>query len=111
MVRVTDTLLREMAQAVVRAADPQQVLVFGSHARGDARAGSDVDLLVVEDEPFGPQRSRRGELRRIRRALAGFRVPKDVLVYSSEEVSRWRDSPNHVAARAYREGEILYVRP
>lgn len=111
MVQITDNILRDMAHAVVQATNPQQVLVFGSHARGDAVTGSDVDLLVVEDEPFGPRRSRREELRRIRRALLGFRVPKDVLVYSSEEVARWRESPNHVVARAYREGEVLYVRP
>ncbi|MFM7289713.1 MAG: nucleotidyltransferase domain-containing protein, partial [Planctomycetia bacterium] len=39
-----------MTRAVVAAVHPEQVLVFGSHARGDATADSDVDLLVVEKE-------------------------------------------------------------
>ncbi|MCX7111014.1 MAG: nucleotidyltransferase domain-containing protein [Proteobacteria bacterium] len=33
--------------------------MFGSRARGDARPDSDVDLLIIESEPFSVQRSRR----------------------------------------------------
>lgn len=110
MASVTETEpFQEMARAVVGAVHPEEVILFGSHARGDATSHSDVDLLVVEADPFGPHRSRREELRRIRRALALFRVPKDVLLYSREEVGRWKDSPNHVIHRAYREGKVLYV--
>ena len=65
-------------------------------------------ILVVEDEPFGAHRSRREELRRIRQALARFRVPKDILVYSRAEVQQWRHALNHVIAKAYREGTVLY---
>ncbi len=36
-------LLAEMARAVVESVHPEQVLVFGSHARGTATAASDVD--------------------------------------------------------------------
>ena len=44
------SLLAEMTRAVVETVNPEQVLVFGSHARGDATAESDVDLLVVESQ-------------------------------------------------------------
>jgi predicted nucleotidyltransferase len=97
-----------MTRAVVETVSPEQVLVFGSHARGDATAESDVDLLVVESQPFGLGRSRRHELQRIRRALSRFPVPKDVLVYSRDEVERWKDSQNHIIRKAYREGKVLY---
>lgn len=104
----TSNLLKEMTRAVVEAVHPEQVLVFGSHARGDATADSDVDLLVVEKEPFDLGRSRRHELRQIRRALSRFPVPKDVLVYSRDEVERWKASRNHIIRKAYREGKVLY---
>jgi hypothetical protein len=67
-----------------------------------------ADLLIVESEPFGPGRSRREELRRIRRALSRFHVPKDVLLYSRPEIDRWMTAPNHVIRKAYREGRVLY---
>lgn len=41
-------------------------------------------------------------------ALSDIRGPKDLLVYSEDEVARWRDTSNHVVARALREGEVLY---
>ena len=110
MIPVTDGLLGAMVQAIVDEVDPERVVLFGSRGRGDERESSDVDLIVVEAEPFGPERSRRKELVRLYHALAGFRVPHDVLVFSHEDVDYWRDSLNHVLARALREGKVLYER-
>ncbi len=110
MVPVTDALLDKMVQAIVAEVDPEQVILFGSRARGDAREDSDVDLVVVEAEPFGPERSRRQELVRLYHALVEFPVSTDILVYSHDDVDYWRDSLNHVLARALREGKVLYER-
>ena len=111
MTPVTDELLDQMVRAIVEAVDPEQVILFGSRARGDAREASDVDLVVVESEPFGKTRSRRLEAVRLWQALSSFVVPKDILVYSLDEVALWRDSLNHVLAQALREGKVLYERP
>ncbi len=106
-----DLLLQQMTAAIVESADPEQVILFGSRARGDAGMDSDIDLLIVEAEPFGPDRDRGVVETRLWRALAKFHVPKDILVYSRDEVDYWRDSLNHVLARALREGRVLYERP
>ena len=53
-----------LVEAIVREAAPEAVILFGSHARGDARPDSDVDLIVIEAEPFTAQRSRRAEYSR-----------------------------------------------
>ena len=108
--QVDDALLRRMTAALVEAADPEQVILFGSHARGEAGPDSDIDLIVVEAEPFGPERDRFAEALRLWRTLDAFRVAADVLVYSRDEVEYWRDSLNHVLARALREGRVLYER-
>ena len=111
MTHVTDDDVDRMVRAIVDEVDPEQVVLFGSRARGDERGSSDVDLVVIEAEPFGPARSRRKEMVRLYHALAGFHVPADLLVYSHEDVDYWRDSLNHVLARALREGKVLYERP
>ena len=102
--------LDRMVRAIVDEADPEQIILFGSRARGDATAESDYDLIVVEAAPFDEGRSRISEAARLYRALAGFEVEVDVLVYCRDDVACWRDSLNHVLARALREGRVLYDR-
>lgn len=109
-VEVTEALLRQMVEVIVDEVDPEQVILFGSHARGDASADSDVDLVIVESDPFDENRDRRAEIVRLSWALAHFAVPKDILVYSRDEVEYWRDSINNILARALREGRVLYER-
>ena len=105
-----DALLDRMIRTLVAEADPEQVILFGSRARGDARPDSDVDLLVVESEPFGAGRCRHAETVRLCQALPATPVARDILVYSRDEIERWRGSLNHVAARALREGRVLYAK-
>ena len=110
MTQSTDNFIDRMVRAIVDEVDPEQVILFGSRARGEAAADSDVDFVVVEAAPFGAERDRRAETTRLWRALAGFDVSKDILLFSRDEVEYWRDSLNHVLARALREGEVLYER-
>ena len=105
---MNDETLAGMVERIVSEVDPEQVYMFGSRARGTATELSDLDILVVERDPFGRERSRRREMARLWRLLAEYRVPKDILVYSSEEVRHWRGARNHVIAHALREGRLLH---
>lgn len=108
MVEVNEEVLNRIVEAIVREVDPEQIWLFGSRGRGEGGAESDVDLLVVESEPFGPGRSRWQELVRLYEAVVPLRVPVDLLVYSRHEVAEKRHWCNHVIARAMREGRQLY---
>jgi predicted nucleotidyltransferase len=110
LVSLSQQLIEGMVQTIVEEVGPRRIYLFGSCARGNATGDSDVDLLVVEDQRFGPDRSRWSELKRIRKALRSFRVPKDVLVYSQDEFEKWEDSTHHVIAHAVTEGKLLYER-
>jgi predicted nucleotidyltransferase len=110
MITVTEEVLKDMVQAIVREVDPEEIWLFGSRARGQAGPDSDVDLMVIESEPFGPQRSRWHEVTRLYDVAANLRVATDILVYSRDEVERRRQWRNHVIARALREGRLLYER-
>ena len=107
----SDALLERMVRAIVEEVDPEQVILFGSRARGDATAESDFDFIVVEAGPFDAGRSRHCEEVRLYRALAGCGASTDILVYCQDDVEYWRDSLNNVLARALREGKVLYERP
>jgi len=109
--KLTEELLTRIVDTIVKEADPEQVYLFGSYARGQATDDSDLDLLIVEKDGFGPEKSRRSEMGRLWRALAGYRVPKDILVFTTDEIARWQDSKYHVIAYALKEGKLLYERP
>ena len=108
---VSEESLARIVRVIVNEVDPETVILFGSQARGDATPNSDVDLIVIESEPFDASCSRLREAARLYRALAHFPVTKDILLYSQGEVEYWKDSLNYVIARALREGRVLYERP
>ena len=89
---------------------PDKIILFGSRARGEERADSDVDLLVIESEPFGPSRSRFHEIATLERAIGTIPLATDILVYSVAEVERLKQSANHIVAHALREGKVLHAR-
>ena len=109
---VTSLSSLRLATEIIRCElNPDAIILFGSQATGNATLDSDTDILVVDGESFGPERQRRLVLARLRNALGAITSPMDVLLYSRKEYNYWKDAPNHIIARALREGKILYERP
>lgn len=106
----TKTLLESMVEVIVEIASPEKIILFGSQARGTARKDSDYDFLIIDADPFEEGRSRWKSVSKLGRALAKFRVPKDILLYSAEEVEQRRHWKNNVISYALKEGKVLYER-
>ena len=111
MIRAADEkLIDSMKEIIVQTTNPRRIVLFGSYAAGTATKDSDADFLVIEDDPFGPGRSRRKEAAKIWAALLPFEIAKDILVYSLDEVKRYENNPQHVVGQAIKTGRILYER-
>jgi predicted nucleotidyltransferase len=104
--RSTDEFIAEMTRRIVEQFDPLQVILFGSHARGDARPGSDVDLLVVLSRLENPRRTNVAILG----SLLGLGVAKDVVVMTPDEIARRGKLIGSVLEPALRERRVLYER-
>ena len=100
-------LLDEVIRRIRAVSDPEQIILFGSYARGDFGPDSDVDLLVVKSGVEAP----RQESVRLRRALRGLLIPIDVVVATPQQMQRHRDTIGLIYRQAVREGRILYERP
>jgi predicted nucleotidyltransferase len=97
-------VLADIVQRVVQVAKPQQIVLFGSAARGTMTPDSDVDLLVVKRGRYN-----RGRLvETIYRNLRGAPAPVDVVVVTPEELQRYRDEPCLIVAPALKEGRLVY---
>lgn len=94
------------AGRLLREAAPEGsiVLLFGSHARGDAGPQSDLNFLVIEPEVS----NQFAEMVRLRDSLRPLRVPVDVVVTSRRVFEGWRTTPNNVLYEAAREGRVMH---
>ena len=92
-------------ERLVAAAHPKQIILFGSRARGDADARSDVDLLIVKENVT----NRYEELVELDRSLAGLTIPVDILLVSEAEFEERAAQPGTVEHVARDEGRVLYA--
>ena len=106
MPQADSSILNEIIRRVVRTAQPERVILFGSRARGNARPNSDYDLLVVNRSPE-PRYKRSIP---IYVALADLPVEVEVTVYTPEEIEEWSEVPQAFVTTALREGKELYER-
>lgn len=96
--------LPQALRSIVTEYGPAKVILFGSQARGDASAQSDVDLLIVFDDDHDRRERRIG----IRRLLGDMPFAKDVLVTST--AGSHNAAAGTAIAEAVRDGVILYER-
>ncbi len=98
-------VIEEMVRRIAERFHPERIILFGSHARGNAGPDSDVDLLVVMR---GVEGRRRKTATAIDLALLGIELPTDILVVTPEDVERGRQQISTVIYPALREGQVLY---
>ena len=100
------TSIEQVVQRIVDGYDPDRIILFGSHAKGEALPDSDVDLLVVkttDDRPI----DRRIQVERL---LADRRLSLDILVYTPEEVRALYAAGSPFIEEVVETGRVLYMR-
>jgi predicted nucleotidyltransferase len=109
MARQADVLdegvLAEIVTRIVAAVQPLRIIVFGSAARGEMTADSDVDLLVVM--PEGAHRLQTAQDLHTR--LFGIPVPVDIVVATPSDLARHADNPGLIYREALRGGRAVYA--
>jgi predicted nucleotidyltransferase len=100
---IDESLINEAARRLAAAAPDSQVILFGSHARGEANPDSDVDFLVVEPEVDNEAE----ESVRLHRTLRDLRLPADVIVVSRDYADRWRGVRGGLVHAALTQGRVL----
>jgi len=106
MKRISDAEARAEISRIVQALrvyEPEKIILYGSFARGDHHAGSDLDLIVVKetDRPFT---DRIGDVLRLCRS----KIPIEPLVYRPSEIAAMLGRGNDFLETALREGIVLY---
>ena len=99
--------IRAISQLIVDRFQPEQVILFGSCARGDEHEHSDLDLMVV----LRPGQESPGHGNPIHAAISEqFVLPVDLLIRSYEAFAKYRPNPNSMLSRMLEDSEVLYDR-
>jgi predicted nucleotidyltransferase len=101
---MADDVVQTMVERIAARFQPLRIVLFGSRARGQATALSDVDLLVVLPEVA----NKRHAAVEVLRALGDLAVAADVVVTTPEELARRGQVNGDVLRAALREGKVVY---
>ena len=103
-IMVNEALIKHVTKTIVDRFRPRRIVLFGSLARGEGRADSDVDLFVeMETDRSFPERAVEVS------GVFGLRSwGLDVVVYTPEEVKQLRHKKGTLLAVIEAEGKVLY---
>jgi uncharacterized protein len=97
--------IQALANRIAREFHPEKIILFGSHARGDARPDSDVDLMVIMDSHDHPSRTAAEITNRIHPRHYAL----DLIVRSPETIRTRLQMNDWFLRDAMREGRVLYA--
>ena len=100
--------LRRLLGRYVRAFAPRRIVLFGSYAKGQEHAGSDIDLLIVADLA---EESLAHHLRRARQLAADCFPPVDIVFATPDEIAAAAGAPSPFLQSILERGVTVYERP
>ena len=106
MVLDTSKTVRKIVDRLIQSYHPDKIILFGSHAYGQPRTDSDLDLLVIKDTAEAPQDRRTKVQQVIKTARGPTRV--DVFVLTPAELDHELRKGNHFYQEVVSRGIHLY---
>ena len=100
------TSLEQIVKRLAEQYDPDRIILFGSHARGQGREGSDLDLLIVKQTAQRPI-DRHMEVERL---LSDRQIPLDLFVYTPREVWDLYAAGSPFIEEVIESGRVVYMR-
>lgn len=97
--------IQTFVDSVVREFQPERIILFGSHARGDAGPDSDVDVLVIMPQNGKTRHQQTVEIHA--KCHPGF--PVDVLVRTGQEFAERLAMRDWFMQDIAKEGAVLYA--
>ena len=104
--RIPMKTIRAIAEHIAEKYNPEQIILFGSHAYGNPTPWSDVDLLVVMDTPKGEMEA----ILEVARSLPRLPFRVDIIVRSRPVLEKRKKLGDWFLREITKNGKVLYER-
>jgi predicted nucleotidyltransferase len=104
--RIPSRTIRALAKHIAEKFQPEEIILFGSHAYGKPTAWSDVDLLVVMESPKGEAETSL----EIYKSLPPINFSLDIVVRSRNVIERRKKLGDWFLIDVTEKGRVLYER-
>jgi uncharacterized protein len=101
---ITEAQIQEVVQRIVDGYAPEQIILFGSYAHGNPTEDSDLDILVIKETEEMPRLRDRA----VKNLLKSMKIPLDILVYTRQEIDKWRTVKASFEAQILENGKLVY---
>jgi predicted nucleotidyltransferase len=105
-VRIPMRTIRALANQIAEKFDPEEIILFGSHAYGKPHAWSDVDFLVVMETPKGEMEA----ILEIADSLPDLPFSVDIVVRSRKVLEKRKKLGDWFLREITSKGKVLYER-
>ena len=95
-----------ISDRILKSANPDKIILFGSRAKGSNTVDSDWDICVIKSD----LRSKRETIKSLYLATADLGLAIDFLAYSVEEFNS-DFTPNSVLSDIVNQGIVVYDKP
>lgn len=103
--RVNDSALQNIVKMLATEFQPEKIILFGSLAKGNMHADSDVDLCVIKDTA-----DTRSLAKKIDSSMFPRPFPIDLLVMTPKYVDEKLLINDYFVTEIIQKGKLLYVR-
>lgn len=104
--RIPMRTIRALVKIIAEKFDPEEIILFGSHAYGRPHAWSDVDLLVVMDTPKGEVKT----IFEISDFLPPLPFRVDIIARSRAVINKRVNAGDFFLREITQKGKVLYAR-
>ncbi len=104
--RIPMRTIRALARIIAEKFNPEEIILFGSHAYGNPHAWSDLDLLVVMDTPKGEMKT----IIEISDSLPPLPFSVDIIARSRSVINNRKKLGDFFLREITEKGKVLYAR-
>lgn len=107
---ITNEQINLLKDVIVETMHPKKIYLFGSYVEGTATEHSDLDILIEVEKSDLPKSKRNLEVWTKMDNYKELHFPKDIFVFTTEEMNDWKDLKNSFINNALYQSKTLYER-